>query len=887
MAGLEEIDALFDPQIVDSIKLKSPVTCKIWKGGDSYETVVLESLYPFDTLDTLKQSITLLKKGDDHYLPQYLFVGIKTEDSRYAPLDYAWYPPGVQEAKRAIHLPNPAAAMVTPIDAFIVRGGGKPALVLNPRGRTMIEDLFKEKIPEFIVFPFHHVKPLFKGATTPISEPDWYQRFYPYYPQLNRDLKISKEDKAFAKIFTEYLTKRRGYLQKFDRLLGSGSPLPTLDITGVNQIRLRIQVPSRAFEDCQTLFYETKVYKLVPYMRIVPKEGTPITKVLVSGILPIPELDNPEVVSQWAKEPTPSIGHDFLMLKYVHRPATSLVCPLYGTLRIFHDGTSDITVQSPKGIRKLDPTTDFNRFGALLQSVTKGLPLDLRHIELGEAALIFKLNTARGSAKFTKSILKKRLPFFSPFFQELAPLKDTLLSIRYKVVSQYASENSIFAFLTQYAESKKLEGLEPTSDMIHRLQEEFQMSEADARSNINQWLERKGTLSIIDPEENEFMESFNPGIDIHIYSEHPDYTFHIHRIDSYQTLQRLYTVLCALFSEDEEGRFTESEGAGPAFLAAEATVEKAGVREEEEARKDALVQKEAKSTASGIGATEEEDSSEEEGGLLLESMAIVRPKVAAASTSVLAPVEEKKKAPVVRDEKQADVDPRQWFINKLKGIDPDVYAYESTVKGSTYATRCGATDDRMPAVLTRAQYDYMLDVYEEEISAGDLFFNVYPFKKKEDEKIAGRGGINPKATQITVSRYSSDPKKDIYLFCPLLFCLRDNIMVLEDDFKAIKDRDGNPKPMNTCPFCKGTLIPLPRNKIIKGATVVRRKDKVMADPKPHLFMGFVGNLKDSTNPKGLALPCCFTKVQTSGIRISEPEFRVFAALRVSSDKGRV
>jgi hypothetical protein len=61
MAGLEEIDALFDPQIVDSIKFKSPVTCKIWKGGDSYETITLDSLYPFDTLDTLKQSIFVLK----------------------------------------------------------------------------------------------------------------------------------------------------------------------------------------------------------------------------------------------------------------------------------------------------------------------------------------------------------------------------------------------------------------------------------------------------------------------------------------------------------------------------------------------------------------------------------------------------------------------------------------------------------------------------------------------------------------------------------------------------------------------------------------------------------------------------------------------------------
>jgi hypothetical protein len=882
MAGLEEIDALFDPQIVDSIKFKSPVTCKIWKGGDLYETIILDSLYPFDTLDTLKQSISVLKPGDEHYLPQYLFIGIKIEDSRYTPLDYTWYPPGVQDAKRMIYLPHPAAAMESPIGEFIVRGGGKPALVLNPRGRTMIEDLFKAEIPEFIVFPFHHVVPLFKGAK-PISEGDWYQRFYPYYPQLSRAPKVSREERTFAKVFTDYLTKRKVYLQKIDSLLRSGSPLATLVITGVNQIRLRIQVKSRTFDDCQTLFYETKVHKRVPYMRIVPKEGTPITKILVSGILPIPDLDNPEVIGQWAKEPTPTIGHDFLMLKYVHRPATSVYCPVYGTLRIFHDGTSDITVQSPKGVRKLEPSTDFNKFGELLTKVVKGLPLDLKHIELGEAALIFKLN-GQGSPKFTTSILKKRLPFFSPFFQELAPLKDTLISLRYKVVSQYASENNIFAFLTQYTELKKLEGSGPL-DMIRRLQEEFQLSEADALFNINQWRERGGTLSIVIPEENEFMESFKPGIDIHIYGQHPDYTFHVHRIDSYQTLQRVYTVLSALFSDDAEGRFTESEGAAAAFSAAAAIVEKAGIREEEGARKGAAIQTEGEATASGIGAAEEE---EEEEGAMLQSMMILKPKASAsaAASAAPAPTEDKKKAVVIADEKQADVNPYQWFINKLKSVDKPVFGYEPKGQGDTAARRCGATDDRLPAVLTSSQYEYMLEIYEKEISAGELFFNVYPFRSDKDQKKAGKGGINHDALEITVSRYSSDPKKDIYLFCPLLFCLRDNLMVLEEDFESDTDREGNKKTKYTCPFCKGIEIPLPRDRIIKNATVFRRKPRPTST-KPHLYIGFLGSLEKSKNPEGFALPCCFTKIQTDGIRISDPEYRDFAAVTVSSDKGRV
>ena len=141
-------------------------------------------------------------------------------------------------------------------------------------------------------------------------------------------------------------------------------------------------------------------------MRIVPREGTPITKVLVGGVLPIPDMDNPEVISQWAKEPTPTIGHDFIMLKYVHRPAIGTACPIYGTIRIFHDGTSDVTIQSPKAVRKLDPATDFRDLNVLLAHVVKGFPLDLNRIELGEAAMIFQLNSTRGSMKFTKKLYK-------------------------------------------------------------------------------------------------------------------------------------------------------------------------------------------------------------------------------------------------------------------------------------------------------------------------------------------------------------------------------------------------------------------------------------------------------------------------------------------------
>jgi hypothetical protein len=898
MSDLETIDDLFDPGLIKSLRLKSPVTCKIWVSEESYDTITLEGIYPFDTLDTVKQSITVHMEGKDTYLPQFLFVALQQDDGSFTPLDSTWYPPGIQEAERILYLPEPAAAMENPVKEFIVRGGGKPPLVSNPRGRMMLEDVFKDTIPTFYVFPFSKIRPLYKGVQ-PISEGDWYQRFYPFYPTLDRadPTKISKADRNFVKIFTGYLAKRKVYLRKINRILEGGSPLPPLAATGVHQVRLRIQQPSEDFEDCQTLFYETKVYKEIPYMRIIPRDGTPITKILVgTGILPIPDLDNPEIISQWAKEPTPTMGQDFLMLKYVHRAAMGTLCPLYGTIRIFHDGTADITVQPPKNIRKLEPDTDFPDFSTLLQRVCRDLPLNLEKIELGEAAMTFQLDAERGSAKISKLLLKKRLRFFSPFFQELTPLKDTLVSLRYRAVSNYASESSFFAFLTQYTEARKLEGNEPNLDMVLKFQEEFQLSELDARKIIYDWTEQNGTLSVAVPEENEFMEFFNPGIDIHIYGPGPTYTFHIHRIDSYATLCRLYSLLRILFSEDTDNILTESEATATKVTAAAAILETRALESEKSRVRDREAEEAARSTVSGVLDEDTDTDEEEEAKPDLFSRLRKKSKVADAEpkTEAKPDAEEsvvvKKRVAVKPREEEENVDPASWFLHKLSKTDPGLFKYTSTVPNKSYARRCGATDERMPAVLTKAEFEDMLDEYKPETDAGILFFNIYPLKKGDVEKIRGQGGIKASgATEITVSRYASSMAryaKENYYFCPALFCLQDNKMVLESDFEADVDRKGEPKDPKTCPFCRGTEIPLPHKTVVPGATVFRRKVKKNSKPlRPHLFIGFASKIQDSTHPDGLGAPCCHVLKKT--LRIADEEYVRLQRLNISSEAGVV
>ena len=875
MSGLKDMEQLFHPTAITTLKLAAPVSCKIWKQEGEFEKLLLPSIYPFDTLDMIKQSISLLYKDNPKFLPQFLFVGLKQEDDTFTPLEYTWYPPGTQKASRILYLPSPLDAMTEPISGFITRSGGKPPTSLNPRGRAMIEDIFKDKIPTLYVFPFYRVLRLYELEKDPIAKADWYSRFYPYYPNLNPDnpIQLTKEDTAFAKVFLKYLGQRTGYISKINRLFEANSSMANLAITGIKQLRLVVQnMDKREFEaegGCQSLFYTNRVSSLIPYMRIIPAEGTPITKVLVGGAIPIPNMANPEVISQWAKETSPTMGHDFLLLKYVHRNAIGTLCPIYGTVRIFHDGTGDIIVQPPKNIKKLEPDSDFRDFNAKIQAVCKDLPLNLGSLEIGEVAMIFQMNAETGSDRLTKALLKKRLTFFSPFFQEISSLKDqpSHLSLRYKTVSQYASENSIFAFLTQYAETKNLEGLEITGDMLVQLQEEFQMSSSDAKIYAEQWGERNGTLSVTVPEENEFMQSFNPGIDIHVYAAHPTYTFHVHRVDSYKTFQRLWSLLSLLFSDEDNGYFTGPVPDTAPFSAIENAVESKTLRTESSRPSPEDDDEEAGDTVSGMASLRFADEDEEE--TVASTLKSARPPsdedeppVKGTKGTKGKSVKGKKKDIPVEDSK---INPHGWFLKELKGADAELFK-------PPYATHCGARDERQPAVLNKAQLDKMLLEYKPETDEGSLFFNIYPLKKGEKEKREGQGVVDIGAKEITITRYGSVPGKENYYFCPALFCLKDHVMILESDFDSDTDRRGNEKREFSCPFCGGREM-VDHKKATPGATVFRRRQKVDSEDA-HLFIGFV---------KKAGLPCC--NVLRKTLRITDPEFERLGGIKMYSDMG--
>jgi len=860
MSGLEDIDDLLHPRLLTSLKGElPPVVCKIWRHGDTYETIELTSLYPFDTLDTIKYAISAQKEGQNKYLYNTLFVGIpKTGDtSSFLPLDYLWYAAGTSDASKVISLPRPTKALLEGVKSFTTRSGRKPNLATQPRGRSTIEMMFQldagGTIPELYVYTLEDLLSK-RTASSAISEADWYSRFYPYFPAIEPEgpYEATDEDIAFGKEVIAYLKRRETHIENIEAILTSGGGLPELKVTGVQQLRLELSKPFSKASSCEQLFYSAPVTKERPYMRFLPGDGTPVTKVHVRGALPIPTLEDPEVLLQWAKDTTPTLGRDCLIVKYVHRSGELSSCPIYGTIRVFDDETADLLLQTPKHVRKLDPIYDFRTFKATLTKALDKFPFLPESFDLGEIALTFQLQIGSRDPPFTKERLRERIPFFSTFFQEIAPIKDrqTLLSLRYKAVSQYATESNISSYITQYVTQKGLDGEEDIINhgTVEELQEEFQLTEGQARAAITDWLKRDVTFTPVVPEENEFIENENPGIDIHIYPQHPFYSFHVHRIDSYQAFQRIYTLLALMFVPDDALFETNPRGEA-AFNRLGAAVEAESLLREVRGTVTPVAPLSA--SARRFGEEEEEEGEEEEG-------VSYTPAATTATTVAAAKKPSKGEAPTVN--------PSSWFLNKLKETDSDLFDYTPLKPNKGYARQCAANNDQNPSVLTQDRFDRMVEEYDEEIQKGELFFDVLP--------ITGDENHTPPygAEVITVMRYGTNRDRQNYYFCPELFCLYDEIMVLSKDFEATKDRNNKGKVANTCPFCGGGVIPLvegkrgDERKLTKGKTVIRRRPKDIDNP--HLYIGF---LKSTWHPEKYHLPCCYTKASTN-MRITDPEF---------------
>lgn len=912
---MSDIDQILYPTVLSSLREDiPPVQCIVWKGEDIYEVLTFDKVYPFDTLDDIKRMVCTHYQDDSAFIPRFVFFGVPlgenayseekpTLDTQYVPMDYLLYPNGTNDPKMTYVLNNPRKVLTQPDLRFVSSDGSWASPNIEPRGRSTIEEVFLKlrggKIPVLHVFPIKYLLREYSGPT-PIAEEEWNKKFAPYYLDIDVEgpYQPDADDIEFSKKIHFFIEQRERSLNVLNKFLEEGIEVPIMKLTGVRMLRLTWKKPVKGFEGCGYMFYRLPVTEKRPYLRLIPADGSPITKLHVKGVLPIPTLEDPRILESWGKEGSPTPNYDVCTMKYIHRPSIGITPPIYGTIQTFNDGTLNLLLLPPKQIRKLDPILDFRNFDSILEDVFSGLPQAFNQFELKEIAALFSIKIGVKSKKFNKTRLAQRLPYFQSFFQEIKPLpnENPIISLRYKAVTQYASEDKTFTFLTQYTTSKMLDGEASDSDLIFALQNEFQFSKREAIKILADYYEKRGVFTVQAPEDGEFIESFNPGIDIYVYAQHPSYYFHVNRIDSYETYMRIFTLLSLLFTEEDDyfRGISNSQSLEMERVTEEleqTSLANEEVNQEQTGRVTAANQSvtaplvENQRSVGSVPDWIADDPFAEEGDALNDGEVLPEtvPNPVAASTVVnQGPVKKRpqvaqnvpaaatatqKLVPLMGEDEQKLVNPKSWFIKKLQEIDPRLFSFKTEdTDDNGYSRKCAGYDDRQPSVLSKDQYERMREIYEDD----PIFWIVYPLEGTDEP-------IQPLGTEetVTVMRYGSDPEAINYYFCPQYYCLSDEIMVRPKDFEATTDRDGNPKPANSCPFCYGKLIS-DKKKAVPGYTVIKRKDK-----KGATYHSYIDFMSKTTHPENFALPCCFLKQTT--LRISDPQYSHLRAYLQDTD----
>jgi len=803
-------------------------------------------VYPFDTLDTLRYQLSVYAH-DPSYLPRFLFVGIPVEeediptlDTMYLPLNYLWYASDAHEPTQTHALAHPLRGLHQGDEWFVTGTGSYSSPNRQLRGRSTIEDVFPHQaVPTLHVFTLASLLREYKG-TLPMSEMDWNKRLAAYFPEVASSGPVTPtaEDRAFGKKLEVMVTRRRSTLERLNEMIEMGETSGAIELKGIRQWILTWKKPVEGFEGAASFFYRTPATDKRPYLRLLPVEGTPITKLHVKGVVPLPTLEDPRILESWGEETSPDATTDVCVIKYVHHPSIGITPPLYGTFHVFHNGTMNLILQPPKQVMMLDPVLDFQHFRRIVGRVMEGLPQSLSEVEIHEMSLQAMIQTT-SSRWFTRERLLQRLPMFQTVFTPIdsLPQSAAFLSLRYTAVSQYASENNVMQFITQTSMQKRLDGEELVAkEMIEQLEEQFQFTSKEASDAFKTWLEKRGVFTVTQPMEGEFVDSFHPGIDLHIEGDHPYYTIHIERINSYTNYVRILTLLSVLFVEDD-GYFRDVLP-DPGLARAEEEVKQEELLKEQQDQlgKQARVEQEEEVDFSMYDDVVAEDNS----------------SYAAAEAASPVAVESSAPAP------QRVVDPQSWFIKKLQEMDKRLFQYQTdTSVKNGYSRQCAGNLDRQPAVLTHEQYERMRQIYRDD----PIFWVEYPLHEKEDP----REPMGAEET-ILVMRYGSDVPHLRYYFCPEYFCLSDQIMVRPADFESNRDRKGGAKPPNTCPFCRGKLI-TNRRAPMAGHTVMKRKH-APGEKKYHKFIDF---LKKTSHPEQLSLPCCFLSQST--LRVTDTPFK--------------
>ena len=814
--------------------------------GAAPRAQLLRGIFPFMTIQDIKLAIYVASDMKDEALPDFTFLGrpgfLKTQ---MLAVDYSWLNTLHPDESFVLSIPDEIVAEKLPLDGrFVETSGTRRILGIHRRERMTIEAMFPNKPPVLHVYFYKNLVDSFPGQK-PIGERDWNGRLYPYFPSLSVETAAAPLAAAKEKAYrlAKGFVRRRQLFVKLEELLQSKADLVPLVMSAIRYLRISYAKPE-AIPGIETMFYEIPVNAARPYMRLIPAEGSAISKVHMIGDLP--DLEDPRLLLQWYQERSATPERDFAIAKLLIRRASKNITPLYCTMRLLDDGTADITIEPPRGVRKLDPRSELNTLPEIIQANMQGFPYVKTAPTLTNGMFVFGIHMKEGDASsFTADALRERVEKFAAVFQEIPPLsgEKPLLMLRYKLVSNFMREDRIQTFLSQVLHRKIIRGDSVYSDLVDRVVNEFQMDPADAKKRVADKLKQSGDVILVSEETKEYALNANPGTDIAIFQQHPFYSVHLYRVDSIESLERIITFVSMLFSFDNiefpEEALKEISRAEEEADGADADEDEEGAEEEGEEADDAEEETDAEDEVAaevapeaaapappsdqvyvapddvptyyddfffGSSALEEEGREEAaedaEEAAAVEGEPVVEPQVVieeATTTMAPPPPEEPskkkfafKKVATAKPETAAAAEavaqePAQksfdtYFSTKLKDADRRLFDFTKTHPSlQKYVTRCASNLMRQPAVLGEEKYQHMRREYKDLLDSGKMVFYVFPLEKDKTKEPYTH---KPDVEYYSIMRYGTSEQIQNYYLCCRFFCTRDEILVREVELRG-------------------------------------------------------------------------------------------------------
>ena len=308
------------------------------------ETVIPIRIYSFNTIQELKLAIYENEYFNKNPIAapnnQLLFI---KKDKFIDPIDFSWNIKGMLEDPFLI---------TSGYDTFTTDEGEKKINEIDLYENILLET--KLQSDTLYLYLFDDLYTNYKGAK-PLSNNEFNGRFYPYFPHLNNTY-IYPNEKELLNIENRlnlYIEKNKLYrrIQILLNKVEEGYALEQISFAGLRYIQYLFK-KTKNFKNVETYFYEINVNEYLQYLRLIPVGITPISKIHLKDIEnEIPSIYDTKFLKLWYEEKSPTPTRDYIMGKIALKSTILNLPYIYSTLRLLDDGTFDVIIEPPKGIR--------------------------------------------------------------------------------------------------------------------------------------------------------------------------------------------------------------------------------------------------------------------------------------------------------------------------------------------------------------------------------------------------------------------------------------------------------------------------------------------------------------------------------------------------------